>query len=117
MSQSKPTKDGIEFGRRVRAIRTARGLSLHALGYRTHISRGYLGQLERGERNPSLATIVRLVDALEVDAGLLLWDLHPPADGTAAPKMESWAITALADEVGVPESVLLLGIRQYEGEE
>ncbi len=60
------------FGDRVRALRSARGLSQEALAERAGLHRTYVGSVERGERNVSLDNIHALADALEVAAGDLV---------------------------------------------
>jgi transcriptional regulator with XRE-family HTH domain len=59
------------FGRRLRALRTLRGLSQEALGERAGVSGKFVGQVERGIGNPSLQTIARLAQAVNVE----LWEL------------------------------------------
>ncbi len=61
-----------QFGRRVRALRTERGLSQEALADLAGIHRTYVGSVERGERNMALDNIHALADALGVAAGELL---------------------------------------------
>lgn len=60
------------FGRRVRAAREARGLSQEALADIAGVHRTYIGSIERGLRNVSLANILRLSRALGVRPGELL---------------------------------------------
>ncbi len=50
----------------VRRLRTAQGLTLDALAGRAEVSRGMLIQIEQRRVNPSLATLVRIADALDV---------------------------------------------------
>ena len=45
------------FGKRVRQLRTARGLSQEELSFQTGFHRTYIGMVERGERNISLSNI------------------------------------------------------------
>lgn len=65
-----------EFGGRVRACRRQRGWSLEALAERSGLHWTYVGSVERGQRNVSLRNILRLADALDVDAGELLSGLR-----------------------------------------
>ena len=54
------------FGRLVREARHAAGLSQDELGYRAGVTRNYVGEIERGERCPSLVVVIRLVEALDL---------------------------------------------------
>jgi transcriptional regulator with XRE-family HTH domain len=54
------------FGRRVRALRIAKGLSQEELAFRANVHRTYLGGIEIGKRNPSLKNIAAIARALEV---------------------------------------------------
>ena len=51
-----------------------RGLQfeLIASGHRANIDRSYFGKLERGERQPSLAVILRIAQGLTISASALL---------------------------------------------
>lgn len=60
------------FGRAVRAVRERRGLSQEALGFEADLDRTYVSGVERGIRNPTLTTILRLADALDVQPSRLL---------------------------------------------
>lgn len=59
------------FGRRVRVLRVARGLSQEELADRAGMHRTYLSSLERGLRNVGLDNIFALADALDVDTSEL----------------------------------------------
>lgn len=57
----------IKFGKKVRDLRKARGLSQEKLAFKGNFHRTYIGMIERAERNITLANIERLANALEID--------------------------------------------------
>jgi transcriptional regulator with XRE-family HTH domain len=54
------------YGRALRQLRTDRQLSQEALAHQADLDRTYVSGIERGERNPSLDSVLKLTDALEV---------------------------------------------------
>jgi len=54
------------FGRNVRRVRKERGLSQEALADEVGLAVTYVGQIERGIRNPTLEIVERLARALKV---------------------------------------------------
>jgi transcriptional regulator with XRE-family HTH domain len=62
------------FGRAVRRLRTARGLSQEQLAERSGSHPNYIGGIERGERNPSLLKISAIAKALRTSTSELLSD-------------------------------------------
>jgi transcriptional regulator with XRE-family HTH domain len=53
-----------EFGITIKRLRRSAGLSQEALGQVSNFDRTYISGIERGARNPSLVTIIRLAQAL-----------------------------------------------------
>ena len=60
-----------QFGKRIRELRLARGLSQEKLAFKSGMHRTYLGSIERGERNPSLKNIAAIAEALRVSLSQL----------------------------------------------
>ena len=60
------------FGARVRNRRERLGLSQEALAERAGLHWTFISGIERGVRNPSLTTVLRVSAALQTTAGLLL---------------------------------------------
>ncbi|OQV66601.1 transcriptional regulator [Serratia nematodiphila DZ0503SBS1] len=56
----------------VKALRTERGTAQEALGNMAGIERAHMGRIERGEHMPTLALILRIAEALECSAALLI---------------------------------------------
>ncbi|MBH1938774.1 helix-turn-helix domain-containing protein [Streptomyces sp. AV19] len=59
-------------GRRLRELRSGRGLSLSELARRSGIGKGTLSELESGRRNPTLETLYALTTALSAPLSALL---------------------------------------------
>ncbi len=60
------------FGVTLRALREERGLSQEGLAFASGYHHTYIGLLERGRKSPSLGTLYRLAQALEVTPSELL---------------------------------------------
>ena len=56
----------VAFGRRLRKLRTDKGLSQEALALDCDLDRTYIGGIERGERNVSLINIEKIAAALGI---------------------------------------------------
>lgn len=56
----------MRFGRRVKALRQAHGLSQEQLAHRAGFDRAAIGFIERGDREPGISKVVPLADALGV---------------------------------------------------
>jgi transcriptional regulator with XRE-family HTH domain len=65
-----------EFGHRVRSKRLELGWSQMELADRIGLHFTFVSSVERGERNVSLQSLLRLADGLEVNAGSLIEGLH-----------------------------------------
>jgi transcriptional regulator with XRE-family HTH domain len=59
------------FGLRIRNLRKSRKLSQEDLAEKAHLHPTYIGGVERGERNPSLESILKIAEALEISPGQL----------------------------------------------
>lgn len=67
------------FGRRLRELRKARGLTQEALAEAADLSGNYISDLELGLKVPSLTILVRLSEALDIGTPELLADFTRPA--------------------------------------
>jgi transcriptional regulator with XRE-family HTH domain len=59
------------FGQNIRKQRSEQGLSQEALADKADLDSTYISGIERGVRNPSLLSIVRIAKALGTDLGSL----------------------------------------------
>ena len=74
------------FGQRLREQRIQHGLTLEQLAEKSELSSNYIGMVERGLKEPGLATIVKLLNALNISADTLLCDLVPSASHVTDPQ-------------------------------
>ncbi len=64
------------FGQAIRELREERGISQEAFALKGGIDRSHYGGMERGERNPSLTSVLKIADALGVQPS----DIHARAE-------------------------------------
>lgn len=62
----------IRFGAVIRQLRETHGWSQEKLAEHADLNRSYLGEIERGDAVPSLATIAKLAQALGLHLSTLL---------------------------------------------
>ena len=55
-----------KVGMRIKELRSKLGISQEELGFRSGVHRTYIASLEVGKRNISIATLEKIVKALEV---------------------------------------------------
>jgi len=56
----------VAFGIVLRSLREQHGFSQDSFAHLTGYHRNYIGQLERGEKSPSLSALFNLAEALEI---------------------------------------------------
>lgn len=74
------------LGELVRALRHEEGLTQEELAARSHLSRKYIGEIERGEANVTVRTLEQIAEGLEREARHI-FNVRPAsslsADGTS----------------------------------
>lgn len=66
------------LGKNVRRYRKEKGMTQEQLAVAASMERSYVSDIERGTRNPSVAALGRIAEALDVDASYLL--AHEPVE-------------------------------------
>ena len=59
------------LGKKIRTLRKERGISQEGLAHKSGVDRSFTAQIERGIAKPSIATIAKIAQTLEVE----LYDL------------------------------------------
>ena len=60
------TTENIAFGKRVAELRKNAGYSQEKFAFKCDVDRTYIGIIERGEKSPTLNTIVKIANALGI---------------------------------------------------
>lgn len=81
------------FGQRVRYYRKNKKLSQEQLAELCDLHPTYIGQLERGEKNASLETIMRVCEGLEISPEVLFENIVPKQGGSAAQEIYNIAVS------------------------
>jgi XRE family transcriptional regulator, regulator of sulfur utilization len=64
----KPNKNyPILLGKRIRTLRNLKGWTQEQLGEQADMNYKYVGEVERGQQNPSFGVLVRIAGALKVE--------------------------------------------------
>lgn len=87
-------KSGIDVARAVRDIRMGRKLSQRQLAARMQVPRTYISKIENGKAVPTLSSLERLAEALEVSICALLQDAKSRREQDA---LAIWADPFLAE--------------------
>ncbi len=73
------------LGRKVRELRRAQGLSQERMAERAGITYKYLGQIERGEANPSIETLKGITEGLNLSLREFFTELDSEAERSGSP--------------------------------
>ncbi len=69
----------MKLGRKIKSVRTGKGVTIQDIAERTGLSKGFLSQVENDKTSPSLNTLERIAEALETPLTyLLLGEQHAP---------------------------------------
>jgi transcriptional regulator with XRE-family HTH domain len=74
------------LGATIRQYRQQCGLSQRALAVKTHLDKSYINQIEKGRRNVSVLSLLRIADALQLPVSRLLAPLEKGYEPNASLK-------------------------------
>lgn len=69
-------KELIIFGKQLKKLRVSAKLSQEKLAEKADLHRNYIGDVERGERNPTLLTLMKISKALGISLSDLLKNIE-----------------------------------------
>ncbi|MDZ7699905.1 MAG: helix-turn-helix transcriptional regulator [Deltaproteobacteria bacterium] len=94
------------IGARIREIRTRKGFTQEQLSERMEINPKYLSSIERGNENPTLNTLIKLSESLEVDLGEVFSLIQIEDPGRRKPMITSLLDQADNDQLKLAYKVL-----------
>jgi transcriptional regulator with XRE-family HTH domain len=62
----------VELGQIIKKLRLKQGISQEELAERASVHRTYIGMIERGEKNLTVTTIIKIAQALNIKSSVLL---------------------------------------------
>jgi transcriptional regulator with XRE-family HTH domain len=74
----KSVKSNVVFGDALRRLRTKAGLTQERLADLSGIHRNHVGDIERGDKEACLLTMLRICRALRVPLSELAWEMENP---------------------------------------
>ncbi|WP_274366089.1 helix-turn-helix domain-containing protein [Paenibacillus thermotolerans] len=77
-----------KVGKNLQAIRKSRGLSLDGAAELTGVSKAMLGQIERGDSNPTISVLWRIVSGLRISFTTLIEDTESEVTVVSADTLE-----------------------------
>ena len=91
------------IGDRIRQLRKEKGLSQEKLGYESELHCTHIGSIERGQKNFSIDTLIKVAKGLNVEVADLFNFPMPPAETKRMKK-------SLIEEINVssPETIKIL---------
>lgn len=58
-----------EIGKRIKEIRSEKGISQEKLALKAELDRTYVAGVENGKRNPSIKSLEKIINALDINFG------------------------------------------------
>lgn len=102
------------IGNRIRELRKARGLSQEKLAHKSELHYTHIGAIERGEKNWSIDTLVKVVRGLDVEISQLFNFPISTADTRKVRKSLIEAINKSAPETVKIMSDLLIALESLK---
>ena len=109
-AEGRPGNTG--FASRLRAARRLRRLSQNELGIRAGLQPAAISHFENGKRQPALANLRRLADALGTTTDYLCGRAAAPATCLPSPTLEAYGRLSAHDQELARDFVELLASRQ-----
>ena len=102
------------IGDRIRQLRKEKGLSQEKLGYESELHCTHIGSIERGQKNWSIDTLIKVAKGLNVEVVDLFNFPMPPADAKRVKKSLIEGINASSPETIKILSDLLNGLKSLQ---
>ena len=102
------------IGDRIRQLRKEKGLSQEKLGYKSELHCTHIGSIERGQKNWSIDTLIKVAKGLNVDISDIFNFSMPPVDAKKLKKSLIENINTSSPETIKMLSDLLTGLKSFK---
>ncbi|MBI9085500.1 MAG: helix-turn-helix transcriptional regulator [Desulfobacterales bacterium] len=89
-----------EIGKRIKALRLGKKLTLQVMADRTGLSKGYLSKLEKSEKAPPVSTLINIAKAFGVTISVLLGEVNEEDSVLLVKKTERVLLAGPGTEFG-----------------
>jgi transcriptional regulator with XRE-family HTH domain len=97
-----------DVGSRLRELREHRGESLRALALRAGLTPSFISQIERGVAQPSVSTLFRIADALEIPVAEIFHEVSATSRLIRREDRRHISFKGLEQELATPSTATLL---------
>lgn len=87
----------LSLGKRIRNLRIAKRISQEKLAELSGLHATYIGQIERGEKSPTIESIYKISVGLNISISKLLNNMNDISDS------EDWATKIYNEVIGLPD--------------
>ena len=89
----------LSFGKRIRNLRIAKSISQEKLAELSGLHATYIGQIERGEKSPTIESIYKISVGLNISISKLLDNMNDISDSDK----EDWATKIYNEIISLPD--------------
>lgn len=89
----------LAFGKRIRNLRMSENISQERLAELSGLHPTYIGQIERAEKSPTLESICKIAQGLDMTVGKLFYNI----EGISEPEANDYAIKVYNEILSLPD--------------
>jgi len=109
--QQRPIVNESEIGKRIKALRNEKRITLESLAVQTGFTKGYLSKVEKSEKAPPVSTIGKIAQALGTTISALLGEAGSSQPICLVKKNEDRSWPRMERVLTIPTKLLPINLR------